>query len=673
MACTLTAADSRPGAPRVAMISYRVWQVRFAGDPAIVGKTVTTYSSDRPLEAEIFTVVGVLPRDFWFFASRFTDLLAPLQAGPRTPTFVRLQPNVLPSDGEGAMAGVVNRLSPDPRWRIRLVPAAEQHVAQIRATLGVTGAAVTLVLLVALGNVAMLLMLRAMDRERDVAIRSALGARRGRLARQLIAESVVLTVVGSALGLLLAHVAFEGLAVSIQQQLRTDVPGGPSALRIDLAVFAQVAGLAVLTGILLGLVPLAATMGSRILSDIHAGRTMTMSAGRRRLRSGLVAAELAMSLALVVGAALMIQSALHLNRLTVGFDAAHVTKADLQLSIRSYPEPAQRAAVVDRLVASAASVPGVESATAAFPFPFRPTGTADWERGAGGDPPLIDAAEIIVCDRYFETLRIGLRAGRLFSAGDRMGAPRVVIVSETFATRAWPGANPIGQRVRRPRTGTAQTPGEWLMVVGVVNETRQTLTGPDPSEVYVPYAQQPTRGLSLLVRSAQDALPLLPSLRAAVERVDPEIALLEPAPLARLVAAATSTHRFLAVLLGSLAAFASLLAVVGVYGVIAFGLARRQRDIAMRLCLGARRAEIVRMLLGQEGLMVTAGLAGGIGLAIALSRAVAGHLHGIQPLDIPTYVVATAGLAVIASIAIVIPAVRTAGLDIMAVFRRDLT
>ena len=671
MGRTLLGTDARPGAPRVAMISSRVWQARFAADPAIIGRTITTYSSDRPLDAEIFTIVGVLPQDFWFFSARFTDLLAPLPDAPRHPTFIRLRPNVTASDGEGAVAAIVGSLpGADSRWRVRLVPAAEQHVEPIRQTLVATTAAVTLVLLVTLATVAMLVMLRAIDREREVAIRTALGARRGRLARQLIMEGVVLAAAGGALGLVLASFSLAALAASIQRQLGTELPGGPSSLYLDGFTITQVATLVLMMGVVLGVVPLIATSGSRVMAGVRGGRSVTMSASRRRLRSVLVGAEVAMSLALIIGAALMIQSAMHLNRLTVGFDADRVMKAETMLSIRSYPEPAHRTAVVDRLLASVAAVPGVESVTAVFPFPFRATGTARWESGGVDQPLSLEAVEITVADRYFDALRIPVRAGRVFSAAEHARASGVAIVGAGLAARAWPGINPIGQRIRREAVGATRSPGPWLTVVGVVNETRQTLTAADPPELYVPYVQQPSRAPALLVRSAQDALPLLPSLRAAVARVDPEIALEEPDLLARLVAASTATHRFLALLLGGLAVFASLLAVFGVYGVIAFGLARRQHDIAMHLCFGARREAIVRMLLRQEGAMVVAGLAAGLGLAIGLSGAVAPQLHGIEPRDPLTFTVATVVLAAIASLAIAIPAARTARLDVIAALRR---
>jgi hypothetical protein len=260
--------------------------------------------------------------------------------------------------------------------------------------------------------------------------------------------------------------------------------------------------------------------------------------------------------------------------------------------------------------------------------------------------------------------------GRVFTEADHLSAPRVVIVSEAFADRAWPGRDPLGERIHRPNT--AQQPiSESMTVVGVVADTRQTLTDLDPMELYVPHAQRPIAATSLLVRTARDALPMLPSLRAAVSRVDPELALFEAAPVTQLIAASTSTQRFLAWLLGALAAFASLLAVVGVYGVIAFGLARRQRDIAMRLCLGARREAIVGLLLRQEGVTVAAGLLAGLGLAAALARAIATELHGIQQSDAVTFAAATVGLATVAMVAIAVPAIRTTRLDIMAVFRRE--
>jgi putative ABC transport system permease protein len=378
-----------------------------------------------------------------------------------------------------------------------------------------------------------------------------------------------------------------------------------------------------------------------------------------------------MSLALIIGAALLIQSAIHLNQVSIGFDAKDVVKAEVMLSIRTYREPSDRAAVMDRLLADIRGVPGVENASVVFPSPFRSIRTMQWD--AAGETRSLEAAELVVGDRYFQTLGIESRGGRLFESRDRLGAPRVAIVSDALAARAWPGADPIGRRLRRRAAGQAQLPADWLTVVGVVGETRQTLTATDPIDLYVPFAQQPMRGGTLLVRSVRGTLPPLPSLRAAVASVDPELALAEPDLLANVVAASTSTQRFLAVLLGGLALFASLLAVVGVYGVIAFGVARRERDIALHLCFGASRATVVTMLARQEGLMVCTGLAVGVALAAALARTVGGQLYGIQAGDVTTYVGAAAGLGLVASIAIVGPAMRAAGLDVMAVLRRDVT
>lgn len=425
-----------------------------------------------------------------------------------------------------------------------------------------------------------------------------------------------------------------------------------------------------MVGAVLALVPMAATSRSRPLTGIDGGRTMTMSEGRRRLRSALVGAELAMSLALVIVAALMIQSALHLNRLPIGFDADNILKAEVMLSVRTYRDPPQRAAAIDRLLTSVRTVPGVDSASAVFPSPFRSIRTTQWE--GEGQPQPLETAELIVADRYFQTLHIALHAGRLFDSGDRVGRPRVVIVSEALAARAWPGADPIGQRLRRRATSRTQAPSDWLTVVGVVGETRQTFTGVDPVDLFVPFAQQPMRGGTLLIRSAQATVPLLPSLRAAVGRIDAEIALAEPDLLANVLATSTSTQRFLAILLGGLAVFTSVLAVVGVYGVIAFGVARRERDIAIHLCFGAQRRTVIKMLLRQEGLMVGAGLALGIGLAVALARTITAQLYGIQPGDPPTYIGAVGVLALVATIAVLVPALRAARLDVMAVLRRNV-
>ena len=666
---TLLPEDSRSGAGRVAMISHRAWQSRFNGDPTIVGRPITSYAADRPLEANIFTIVGVLPPEFWFFASRSADLLAALPDGPRMPVFVRLREGVQVADAEGAIAAAVASLSPaDSRWRVRLEPAAERHVFEIRPTLIAAAAAVALVMLIAVSNVAILLLLRALDREREVSIRLALGAGRGRLARELLTEAMVLSVAGCALGLGLTALLLEALAPAIQQSLRTEIPGGPHALQIDWIVATCVAAAALIIGAVLGLVPLIATRSAANNPDAQGGRTTTMTAQRRRLRSALVGVELAISLALVVGAGLTIQSALHLNRLALGF-TPDLLKTEAMLSIRTYPRPSDRAAIVERLVTSAAGVAGIESATAVWPFPFRNAGTSRWE-ASSAIGMTIDATEYTIGDRYFETLRVPLMTGRLFTRLDTLTAPRVAIVSDTFARRTWPDRSAVGERIRRPAAAQQPAP-DWITVVGVAGETRQTLTETDPPELYLPYSQRPIAATALLVRTPGNSLTVLPSLRAAVNAVDPELALFGVEPLTELVAASTTTQRFLAWLLGALAAFASLLAVVGVYGVIAFGLARRQRDIAMRLCLGARRDAIVALLLRQEGAMVAAGLLGGLGLAFALTRSLASELHGIQASDVMTFAGASIGLALVAAIAIVIPAVRTSRLDIMTVFRRE--
>lgn len=626
------------GGPNEVLISHRLWRARFGGTPDVLGRSFTAYVADRPQEAESFTIVGVLPATFWHL-NAYTDVFAPLRA-PTYPYMVRLRPGV-PADVAAARVTSLVRAGardvPDG-WNAGIVSVHEQYVASVRPTLRATTVAGVLVLLVACANVAALLLVRGLKRRQEVVIRAALGAGRGAIARLLATEALVLGLGAAGLALLASAFALDGLAPIIQQQIGRSVPRGAAALTIDppLIIFGTAVGL--LTALICSLAPLTVLVRRRVLGSVQ-GATRSTTAGRTsaRFRSALIALEIAASLSLLVGAALMFRSAQALGRVDLGIAPEGVMTGSLALRQSRYPEAPARLAVLESILNRLAAAPGNEAVAYGSMWPLQQAALQPVRSGEGRETR---AAGQLVSPSYFDTLAIPLRAGRAFSATDRIGTERVVIISETLARRLWDDGNAVGQYLTGPSPHTSE-PEIRRRVVGVVADVRQGALDGDLADVYVPMLQEPNRFAFAFIRSSTPADRTLASLRETIRQVDPEIAIDRTAALADIADRSVAGSRLLASLLAGFAIAAAGLSLVGVYGAVAYAVRQRERELAVRVAIGADPSQIVRLMVRQSALVLAAGIALGLAGSLVVGRLLESQLFGVAPAD----PIALAGMA----------------------------
>jgi predicted permease len=646
------------------LISHRLWHSRYGGDPSIVGRTFTAYVSDRPEETERFTIIGVLPQGLWHI-NGYTDILAPLRA-PTYPYLARLREGVSAEAAAARITALVTAgaASVPQHWRAEVLPAHAQYVATVRPLLRTVTAAAVLVLLVACGNVATLLLVRGTRRQKEMAVRSALGAGRWALARMLVVEALVLGVAASCLGLFATRLTLDAIAPLLQQQLGRIAPGGSAALALDIRAVIAVIGAGMLAGVVCALASLVTSLRPRLSSGLQGGgRTATDGTGSQRIRAVLIALEIAASLTLVVGSTLMLRTVVGLLHIDLGFSGERILNTSVTLRQNRYPDAVTRLALYDRMSTRLAAVPGTESVgmTTAWPLQqgrLRPVG-AD----APGSTPMRAAVQG-VNDAYFATLDIPILAGRAFTAADRLGTDPVVLVSDTLARTLWPGDSPLGKRLIVPQD---QDRGEPVsisrLVIGVVRDVRQLPADENLVDVYLPILQAPGRFVFVLLRTGGDPARWLAPVRTAFRDVDPEMAVQAGRPLLTALHEATSRPRFLAWLLGSFAGIAALLALVGAYGVIAYAVRQREREIAVRLAIGADPARITRLFLRQGGGILLAGLVLGLGGALGAGRVIESQLFGVTPRDPASLAAAVAAFATAGLFAIWWPSRRAAATD----------
>jgi predicted permease len=649
------------GGPNEALISHRLWTSRFGGDPAVLGRGFEAYVSDRPNETERFTIVGVLPADFWHI-NPYTDVLVPLRA-PTYPYIARLREGVAPGvAAERIRALVVRGTSVPDNWTVQVVPAGDAYVAPLRPVLRTAAGAAALVMLVACANVAGLLLVRASRRRREVALRSALGAGRAAIARMLFAEGLVLGAAATTIALGTTWVLLRSLAPLVEQQLGRAAPGGIGAFALDWRVLVFATALGLLTSVVCALVPLAALRGSRLASELQ-GTQRSATDGRptRRARAALMIAEVAASLALLVGSAAMLRSVVVLVGTDLGIAGERVLNSSLTLRQSRYPDAASRAAVFDRLAARIAETPGVELVGLTTAWPLQQPGqaalhdAADPARGARG-------AVHSVSESYFEVLAIPILAGRAFQFSDGSAAEPVAILGESLARQLWPDGSALGRRV----SVVPPQPGEATVqrrVVGIARDVRQGPTDDDRADVYVPMRQTASRFAFLLVRTAGEPSAIAPALHASAREIDPELVLHRARPLHEIIDEATARPRFLTSLLGSFAMAAAVLALVGVYGVIAYAVRQREREIAVRVAVGADPARIVRLFVRQGGVLLLAGLVAGVATTLAAGRLLESQFFGVTVRDPVAIAAAVAAFGCAGLLAVWWPARRAATTD----------
>ncbi len=612
--------DGRPGAPAVAILSDGLWRGRFASDPAVVGRRLV-------LDGEPATVVGVMPAGFampagaelWVPFTIGEGGLQPTARGRFLLTVARLRDGVSAGQAQAALDGIVRQLvaeRPDVNtgWDATVAPLHADLVRDVRPAVIVLAGAVGLVLLVGCGNLATLLLARSLGREREIAIRRALGARTGRLVAQLLTESLVLALGGGALGLLLASWLTRALTALVPPEVQALVQPA-----LDARVAAVALGLSVLSAVLFGLVPAWQTVRPDLTRSLREGAAGSgLSGTRRRLARGLVAGEVALALVLLVGAGVLLRSFARLSTVDAGFDPAGVLSLQVSLSGPRYAADGAPARFYADALDRISALPGVESAAA---ISWRPFGIGSATRFAVPDRPAPPAGQEptgevrIVTPGFFRTLGIALEAGRDFDARDAAGAPQAVIVNEGVARAFWPGQSALGRRIAM----------QWgapldAEIVGVVADARLVaLDTPARATLYWPVAQVPSEFMTLLVRSPGGPGAVAGPVREAIAALDPELPVAKVAPLPEVMADSIARPRVVFLVIGAFAATAVLLAALGLFGVLSYSVGQRLPEIGVRMALGARPRDVAGLVLREAGAM--AGIGGAIGIAGALALA----------------------------------------------------
>ncbi|GMV04236.1 MAG: hypothetical protein AMXMBFR53_05170 [Gemmatimonadota bacterium] len=671
---TLLPEEAGDGAAAVAVISHRLWRDRFGGDPSILGRTFRAFTSDRPDDAETFTVVGVLGPDAWHF-NRFTDVLVPLRADQ--PVYAgRLRRDVPRERAEELLTSLARARAgdaPAQDLRVGLRGVQDAYTARVRPRLLVTLSAAFLVLLIACANAGVLTLVRSAGRARELAVRRALGAGGAGLAAPLLAEGLLLALGAAALALGAALALLPVLAAAVQARVGAPLPGGPGALRLDATVALVLLGTSVVVGLALGLVPLHAAARATPGASLAAGGRGVTDAGTRRLRGLLVGGELALSLALLTGAGLLVRSALHLEGLELGFDPAGMEVANVGLRQARYPDDASRVAFYDALVEEVSRVPGVAGATVVRAAPFVSNATLRPVEGEGGALPHEGALPQVVHPSFFGVLDVPVLRGRAFTPEDGSGSVAVAVITEELARHLWPGEDPLGRRLRFvevPNATSGGGPGAWRTVVGVVPEMVTSL-GEETPVVFEPHAQSAGLWMSLAYRVRPGAPPPRDGVTAALRALDAEAPLYGRVSLEDAASAALAPSRFFAALLGAFAAFAFLLALVGLYAVVAYAVRQQRKEVAIRMALGARGGAVQRLFLRRALATVAASVALGAAGGRVLGGALQDQLHGVEPGDPLVVLGGAVLLAATALLAVWLPAREASRADPMGVLREE--
>jgi len=671
-----TADDDKPGAERVAILSEGYWERRFGRDPGVVGRPLV-------LSGDPFTVVGIMPKTVhgsWKTVDVYTSLLriedkigGEKNRGNHPGIYVigRLKPGVAVERARTEVKAIASRLAeqhPDSsaRQSMTLETLHQSYVGDLRPALMLLLGAVAFVLLIACGNVANLLLSRAAGRQKEIAVRRALGAPRGRIFRQLLTESVLLAALGGVLGILLAFGGVRGLVAS----LPANVPRADE-IRVDGVVLAFTGALAVFTGLLFGIAPAWKISTGGVQGALREEGRGTVGPAHHRLRNTLVVAEIALALILLVGAGLLVRSFAHVLAADAGFRPEGVLTASLPLPQPRFPEEAKRAALVRAVVERVKAIPGVEAASAALPLLGGWQSSFTLEGRPEPPPGQLPSADITrVTADYFKAMSVRVQEGRVFTDRDTAEAPPVAVVDETFARAHYPGESPLGKRFRFGRRSPEDKDVKWMEIVGVVSHVKNYGVDQESRvEVYLPYEQSPVTGVTLIVRARTDPAALSASLRQAVKAVDPELPLYAVRTLSEIVSDNTAQRRLAVMLITVFAAVALLLAAVGIYGVMSYAVAQRTQEIGIRMALGAERRDILRMVLRHGSLMTVTGIGLGLAVALGLARLITSLLFQVSATDPPTFSVVPVVLIAVALLACYIPARRATRVDPLVALR----
>jgi putative ABC transport system permease protein len=670
MGRTITADEDRPETNNAVLISHNLWERRFASAESAVGQSLIVNGLPR-------TIVGVMPVGFKFPDT--AELWVPMALNEKLWTrndhglraVARLKPNTTIEQAQAEMNNVARRIEEqhpvtNEGMGVAVISLRDRLVGDYRQALLILLGVVGFVLLIACANVANLLLARSSARHQEFALRAALGASRARIVRQLLTESTLLSLLGAGFGVL--------LAVWGRNLLLAAIPGDmPFWMKfdLDLRVLGFTFGVSFLTGIVFGVVP--ALQGSRTdVNDALKEGGRSRSTTHNRLRNLLVIAEVALSLVLLVGAGLMLRSFAKLQQVNSGFNPEHVLTVQVPLSRAKYPEGPQQTAFFKELVTRVGAVPGALSVAAITDLPL----TGGWGRSltiegypvlSVGQAPMINHA--VVTPNYFRTMGIPLIEGRDFTEADAAKGLPVTIVDERLARQYWPGASALGRRIR---FGPPESNEPWHTIVGVAGVVRHERLDKDTRQsIYVSYQQIPDRVMTLAIRTADDPGNLAAAVRREVLALDKDQPVTNVLTMSEVVSRSVWQQRFYTMLFGIFASLALALAAVGIYGVMSYAVTQRTQEIGIRMALGARAIDVLKLVIKNGMAMIMIGVVIGLGGAMALTRLLATLLFGVTPTDKVTFVVVSGVLIVVALIACYIPAQRATKVDPLVALRYE--
>jgi putative ABC transport system permease protein len=672
--------DGREGAPAVVVLNEALWRDRFGGDPSVVGTSIS-------LDHKSYTVIGVMPASFRYPPLDSTEhVWIPLEQDPVFGPWMdrkgghwlrviaRIKPGVSLAEAQAEMDTIGARLAAkfpaeNTGWVIRLVPLQQQMVGSVKTALMVLLGSVGLVLLIACANVSNLLLSRATSRIKEMALRAALGAGRGRIVRQLLTESAVLGSLGGLAGVLLAYWGVRGLA----SRLPANLPQA-NTIRLDGSVLAFALGLSIFTSFLFGLAPTLFAAGSDLETMLKQDTGRSVESGARRLaRDFLAAAEVALAMVVLVGAGLLGRSFLSLTGVKPGFEVQNRMKSGVELPLLEYSKPEQWRAFGDELLRRLEAQPGMHDTAIAVPLPLV-DGFINLAFEIVGNPPLPpgrsqDADYASVSPNYFRVMGIPLLRGRWFSERDRDSSPPVTVISEALAQRYFPNQDPIGKQLSFDFPPSGITSHE---IVGIVGDVRDVGLGQPPGAMmYVPFAQAPFWEAEIVVESGLSAANIAAAIRQQVHAMDKDLPVGDVKLMSEAVDESVEQPRLRTVLVGLFAGMALVLAAAGIFGVMSYSVSRRTHEIGIRMALGASATTVQRLVLAESAKLVLIGLAAGILTALGLSRLLSNLLFAVRPTDPLTFVGVGILLIAVALAASYVPTRRAMHVDPLVALRHE--
>jgi putative ABC transport system permease protein len=671
--------DGNPGAAPVVVLSENFWRGSFAADPNIIGSSIT-------LDKRAFTVIGVVPAAFRFPQLQKTrQIWVPIVDDPLFGSWLerrgghwltltgRVKPNVSSKQAESqfdAIAARLNKQYPEDNdgWTFRMMPLRDFLIGEVKTPLLVLLGAVGLVLLIACANIANLLLARATSRSREIAVRATLGAGRSRLVRQLLSETLLLSVIGGVAGVALAYCGIHLLTSFLPPEL-TRI----HSINIDYAVLGFALALSTFASCAVGLVPAFLVARSDPQSTLREGGRSGESSASRRARNLLASAEIALALVLLVAAGLLLRSFTKLTEVSPGFQVEHVVKAEVSLPRAQYSSPQQWFAFSNNLLARLQSEPGMEKSAIAIPLPIT-DGFVNIAFDIENRPAASAAAAriadyVAVSPTYFHVMNIPLVAGRTFEPRDNMTAPAVAVVTQSFVRAYFPNENPIGKRII---FGFPPEPGIAREIIGIVGDVHDVSLGNNPGPMmYAAYAQSPFPGACIAVQSTLTSGAVISSIRESVAALDKDLPVTDIATMTEVLHDSTAQPRFRTTLIAIFAAIALILAATGIFGVISYSVQCRTSEIGIRVALGASSAGILKMVLRESLVLAAVGLAVGLPIAFASSHVLGHLLFGVSPTDPTTLIVVSLTLAAVAAAAGYLPARRATQVDPLTALRHD--